>query len=169
MHVRHATSADLPAILAITNDAILHTTSSWNIHPTTLEARQQWLSDRQAAGLPVLVGDIDGQVAGFGSYGSFRAWDGYALTVEHSIYVDAGFRRRGAGRVLLAALIDAATGAGMHVMIGVISADNEVSVRLHEQFGFAIVGRLPEVGRKFDRWLDLVLMQKTLHRRADPA
>jgi phosphinothricin acetyltransferase len=166
MDIRTATEADLPAILAITNDAILNTTSSWNVHPTTLEARRQWLADRQAAGLPVLVSVIDGQVAGFGSYGSFRAWDGYALTVEHSIYVDAGFRRRGAGRVLLAALIDHATEAGMHVMLGVISADNDVSVRLHAQFGFEIVGRLPEVGRKFDRWLDLVLMQKTLHRLA---
>jgi phosphinothricin acetyltransferase len=167
MDIRNATEADLPAILAITNDAILNTTSSWNVHPTTLEARRQWLADRQAAQLPVLVGDIDGAVAGFGSYGSFRAWDGYRLTVEHSIYVDGAFRRRGVGRLLLAALIDHATEAGMHVMMGVISADNEVSIALHEQFGFAVVGRLPEVGRKFDRWLDLVLMQKTLHRIAD--
>ena len=162
MNIRDATEADLPAILAITNDGILNTTSSWNIHPTTLEARRQWLADRQAAQLPVLVGDIDGTVAGFGSYGSFRPWDGYRLTVEHSIYVDATFRRRGVGRLLLAALIKHATEAGMHVMMGVISADNEVSITLHEQFGFATVGRLPEVGRKFDRWLDLVLMQKML-------
>ncbi|MBW4024918.1 MAG: N-acetyltransferase [Proteobacteria bacterium] len=162
METRNATEDDLPAILAITNDAILNTTSSWNVHPTTLEARRQWLHDRQAAGLPVLVGDIDGAVAGFGSYGSFRAWDGYALTVEHSIYVEAGFRQRGVGRRLLAALIDHATAGGKHVMMGVISADNEVSIRLHEQFGFTTVGRLPEVGRKFDRWLDLVLMQRIL-------
>lgn len=166
MHTRNATEADLPTILAITNDAILHTTSSWNTKPTTLEARAQWLADRQAAGLPVLVSVIDGAVAGFGSYGSFRAWDGYALTVEHSIYVDSAFRHQGAGRALLTALIDHAIEAGMHVMMGVISADNEVSILLHEQFGFAIVGRLPEVGRKFDRWLDLVLMQKTLRRLA---
>lgn len=162
MEIRNATEDDLPAILAITNDAILHTTSSWNVHPTTLEARRQWLQDRQAAALPVLVGDIDGAVAGFGSYGSFRAWDGYALTVEHSIYVETGFRRRGVGRLLLSALIDHATAGGKHVMMGVISADNEVSIQLHEQFGFTTVGRLPEVGRKFDRWLDLVLMQRIL-------
>ena len=167
MDIRTATEADLPAILAITNDAILTTTSSWNVDPTTLEARRQWLADRQASGLPVLVGVIDGAVAGFGSYGSFRAWDGYRLTVEHSIYVDAAFRRQGVGRLLLAALIDHATEAGMHVMMGVISADNEISITLHEQFGFATVGRLPEVGRKFDRWLDLVLMQKMLQRLAD--
>jgi len=162
MEIRAASEADLPAILAITNDAILHTTSSWNVHPTTLEARRLWLADRQAAALPVLVGVIDGAVAGFGSYGSFRAWDGYRLTVEHSIYVDAAFRRRGVGRLLLASLIDHAMQAGMHVMMGVISADNLISIALHEEFGFTIVGRLPEVGRKFDRWLDLVLMQKTL-------
>jgi phosphinothricin acetyltransferase len=162
MDIRNATEADLPAILAITNDAILNTTSSWNVDPTTLGARRQWLADRQAANLPVLVSVIEGAVAGFGSYGSFRAWDGYRLTVEHSIYVDATFRRRGVGRRLLAALIDHARDAGMHVMMGVISADNEVSITLHEQFGFATVGRLPEVGRKFDRWLDLVLMQKML-------
>jgi phosphinothricin acetyltransferase len=167
MDIRNATEADLPAILAITNDAILNTTSSWNVHPTTLEARRQWLGERQDAKLPVLVGVIAGAVAGFGSYGSFRAWDGYRLTVEHSIYVDAAFRRQGVGRLLLAALIDHATEAGMHVMMGVISADNAVSITLHEQFGFATVGRLPEVGRKFDRWLDLVLMQKMLSRLAD--
>jgi L-amino acid N-acyltransferase YncA len=167
MDIRNAAEADLPAILAITNDAILNTTSSWNVDPTTLEARQQWLVDRQGAQLPVLVAVIDGAIAGFGSYGSFRAWDGYRLTVEHSIYVDPAFRRRGVGRQLLAALIDHATEAGMHVMMGVISADNEVSIMLHEQFGFATVGRLPEVGRKFDRWLDLVLMQRMLARLAD--
>jgi L-amino acid N-acyltransferase len=162
MDIRDATEADLPAILAITNDAILNTTSSWNVHPTTLEARRQWLADRQLARLPVLVGVIGDDVVGFGSYGSFRAWDGYRLTVEHSIYVDATLRRQGVGRRLLAALIDHATEAGMHVMMGVISADNEISITLHKQFGFAVVGRLPEVGRKFDRWLDLVLMQKML-------
>ncbi|WP_419759823.1 N-acetyltransferase family protein [Acidisoma sp.] len=167
MDIRNATEADLPAILAITNDAILNTTSSWNVHPTTLEARRQWLAERQAAGLPVLVGVIGGDVAGFGSYGSFRAWDGYRLTVEHSIYVDAAFRRRGVGRLLLAGLIEHATEAGMHVMMGVISADNEISIALHEQFGFTVAGRLAEVGRKFDRWLDLVLMQKMLAQLAD--
>jgi L-amino acid N-acyltransferase YncA len=167
MLIRNATETDLPAILAITNEAILNTTSSWNVQPTTLEARQQWLTDRAAAGLPVLVAANGDEVLGFASYGSFRAWDGYALTVEHSIYVDVTKRRQGAGRALLAALIDHATDAGMHVMMGVISADNEVSIVLHEQFGFDIVGRLPEVGRKFDRWLDLVLMQKMLRRIAD--
>jgi L-amino acid N-acyltransferase len=165
MEIRPAEESDLPRILDITNDAILNTTSSWNITPTTLEARSRWLAERQAARLPVLVSASEGFVTGFGSYGAFRPWDGYALTVEHSIYVDAACRRHGAGRRLLTALLDHAALAGMHVMIGVISADNLISIRLHEEFGFAVTGRLPEVGRKFDRWLDLVLMQKTLRQQ----
>jgi len=165
--IRHATEADLPAILAITNDAIVNTTASWQTEPLTLDMRAQWLAERQAAGLPVLVAEVEGRVAGFGSYGSFRAYEGYALTVEHSIYIDGRFRRQGLGRLLLAALIEHAAEAGMHVMVGVISAENEVSITLHERFGFETVGKMPEVGRKFGRWLDLVLMQKTLPPRAD--
>ncbi|HTH99698.1 MAG TPA: GNAT family N-acetyltransferase [Acidisoma sp.] len=162
MPIRPATERDLPAILAITNHAILHTTASWQTKPHTMEMRAAWLAERRMAGLPVLIAEADGEVAGYGSYGSFRAYEGYALTVEHSIYVEERFQGQGLGRALLAALIDHATAAGMHVMVGVISAENTVSIALHERFGFEVTGRLPEVGRKFDRWLDLVLMQKIL-------
>lgn len=164
MSIRPAAVQDLPAILAITNHAIDYTTASWQTVPTTLEARLQWWQDRQDAGQPVLVSEIAGEIAGFASYGSFRAYGGYALTVEHSIYVDGRFQRRGLGRAFLSALLDHATAAGLHVMVGAISADNDVSIKLHEQFGFTTVGRMPEVGRKFDRWLDLLLMQKILAR-----
>jgi L-amino acid N-acyltransferase len=162
--IRAATTQDLPAILAITNHAIEHTNASWQTVPTTLEARLQWWQDRVATNQPVLVSEIDGEIAGFATYGSFRAYGGYALTVEHSIYVDGRFQRRGLGRAFLAALLDHATQAGLHVMVGAISADNTVSIALHEQFGFTTVGRMPEVGQKFGRWLDLVLMQKILSR-----
>lgn len=162
MAIRDAAEPDLPAILAITNHAILHTTASWQTVPTTLEGRLQWWRDRQAAGQPVLVSEIDGEIAGFATYGSFRAYGGYALTVEHSIYVEERFQKRGLGRAFLSALLDHATASGLHVMVGAISADNAVSIKLHEQFGFTTVGRMPEVGRKFDRWLDLLLMQKIL-------
>jgi L-amino acid N-acyltransferase YncA len=120
------------------------------------------LAERDASGQPVLVSLAGEEITGFASYGPFRPQDGYALTVEHSLYVDGGFRGHGFGRQLLAALLDHATAAGLHVMVGVISADNAVSIRLHEAFGFQITGQLPELGRKFDRWLDLVLMQKIL-------
>jgi L-amino acid N-acyltransferase YncA len=160
--IRPATEQDLPAILAITNHAILHSTASWQTKPHTLAMRAAWLAERQVAGLPVLVAEVAGEVAGFGSYASFRAYEGYALTVEHSVYIEERFQRRGLGHALLASLIDHATEAGMHVMVGVISAENAVSITLHERFGFEITGRLPEVGRKFDRWLNLVLMQRIL-------
>jgi phosphinothricin acetyltransferase len=160
--VRDATEADLPAILDIINEATLNTTAVWGIAPTTLEARRAWWQERTAAGFPVLVADDGGQVLGFASYGTFRPWEGYNHTVEHSVYVDASARGKGVGRVLLTALIAHATESGRHVMIAGIDASNSVSVRLHEALGFTACGTLTQVGRKFDRWLDLLFMQRLL-------
>jgi phosphinothricin acetyltransferase len=162
MPIRDATEADLPAILAITNEAILTTTANWNIRPTTLEARAAWLAERRAAGLPVLVAEEGGEVRGFASYGPFRAFDGYAQTVEHGLYVAREAQRRGHGSALLAGLIARAEAAGLHVMVAGIEAGNAASLALHARFGFVRVGLMPEVGRKFDRWLDLVLLQRML-------
>ena len=114
------------------------------------------------AGLPVLVAEEGGAVCGFASYGPFRAFDGYAETVEHGLYVAREAQRRGHGAALLGALVARAEAAGLHVMVAAIEARNEASLALHERFGFARVGLMPEVGRKFDRWLDLVLMQRIL-------
>ncbi len=164
MPIRDATEADLPAILAITNDAIQTTTANWNIRPTTLEARTAWYADRRASGFPVLVAEEDGIVRGFASYGPFRAFDGYARTVEHGLYVARDAQRRGHGAGLLSGLIARAEAAGLHVMVAGIEAGNAASLALHARFGFVRVGLMPEVGRKFDRWLDLVLMQRILVR-----
>jgi phosphinothricin acetyltransferase len=162
MVVRDATEADLPAILAIINEATLNTTAVWGIAPTTLEARLAWWRERVEAGFPVLVAAEGDAVLGFASYGSFRPWEGYKHTVEHSVYVDAAARGKGVGRVLLAALIDHATASGKHVMVAGIDASNAVSIRLHEAHGFTRAGTLTQVGRKFDRWLDLLFMQRVL-------
>jgi phosphinothricin acetyltransferase len=110
----------------------------------------------------VIVARAEGEVAGFASYGAFRPWPGYRLTVEHSVYVAAPLRRRGAGRRLVVELLDRARADGMHVVVAGIDAANDASLRLHEGLGFEQVGRLPQVARKFDRWLDLVLLQLTL-------
>jgi phosphinothricin acetyltransferase len=160
--IRPATEADLPAILAIYNDAVLNTTAIWNETPVDLENRRAWWNARRAAGFPVLVADAAGSVAGYGSFGDFRPFEGYRVTVEHSLYVAAGARKRGLGTALLSALIDEARRLGKRAMIGGIDAANEPSIVLHRKFGFAEVGRLPGVGIKFHRPLDLVLMQKTL-------
>jgi phosphinothricin acetyltransferase len=161
--IRDATDADLPQILAITNAAIVETTAVWNNTLATLEARGAWMRDRQARGFPVLVADDDGVVLGFASFGDFRPFEGYLHTVEHSIYVATSAHRRGVGSALLAALVERATALGKHVIVGGIEAGNTASLALHARAGFVETGRLPEVGQKFGRWLDLVFMQKMLN------
>ena len=160
--IRDATEADLPAILAITNEAIANTTAVWNNTPATLAARTAWMHERQARGFPVLVAAEAAQVLGFASFGDFRPFEGYLHTVEHSIYVAPEAQGRGVGRALLGELILRARRIGKHVIVAGIEAGNTASITLHERSGFVETGRLPEVGQKFGRWLDLVFMQLTL-------
>jgi phosphinothricin acetyltransferase len=162
--IRDAREGDLSVILAIYNDVVATTTASYDYDPRTPEAQVQWFAAKQAAGYPVLVADRGGEVVGFASYGAFRAWAGYRHTVEHSIHVKAGQRRQGIGRALLVPLIERAKGQGYHVMIGGIDADNAASLALHADLGFTECARMREVGRKFDRWLDLVFVQRMLDR-----
>jgi len=161
--VRPAEDGDLPAILAITNDAIANTTAVWSLTPATLDARRAWLEERRTKGYPVLVADDGGGALGFASFGDFRPWEGYRHSVENSIYIDAKHRGRGLGRLLLGALLEEAARQGKHVMVAGIEAENTASIRLHAAFGFEETGRLHQVGRKFDRWLDLVFMQRLLN------
>ncbi|MBB2973590.1 GNAT family N-acetyltransferase [Mesorhizobium sp. RMAD-H1] len=160
--IRHATEADLPAILAIYNDAVENTTAIWNETLVDLEDRRIWLKTRTTSGFPVLVAERDGKTMGYASYGAFRAFDGYRHTAELSVYVDKAARGSGVGRLLLTELIDEAKRRGIHVLIAGIEAGNAPSIGLHASLGFRETGRLPEVGRKFGRWLDLVLMQRIL-------
>ncbi len=161
--VRPATVADLPAIVDIYNVSVT-TTATWSETPQTLDERAAWFTARAAAGHGVFVADDDGAVVGFSAYGEFRNphWTGYRYTVENTVHVGAGHEGRGVGRALMEALIDHATSAGMHVMVAAVDAENEGSVTFHETLGFTVVGRMHEVGRKFDRWLDLVLLQRRL-------
>jgi L-amino acid N-acyltransferase YncA len=160
--VRAAAETDLGAILAIHNDAILSTTAIWYEKEADLESRRVLLADRRARDYPFLVADDGGEIVGYASFGDFRPADGYRHTVEHSIYVRRDRYRRGIGRLLMPPLMDAARVLGKHVMVGGIEASNEASLRLHARLGFVEVARMPEVGTKFGRWLDLVLMQKML-------
>jgi len=168
MEVRDATIDDLPGILEIFNDAIVNTTAVWRDAPEDLAIRHRWFEARQARGFPVVVAAEGGQVLGFGSYGDFRMFDGYRHTVEHSVYVRGDRRRAGLGRVLLQALVDHARAHRMHAMIGGIEASNSASLALHAALGFREVARMPEVGSKFGRWLDLVFVQLLLDARATP-
>ncbi|MFT4118052.1 GNAT family N-acetyltransferase [Bradyrhizobium sp.] len=166
--VRDATLEDASAILAIYNHAALNTTAVWTDSPADLGSRRDWILARQQAGYPVLVAVKGADVAGFASFGDFRPWPGYRHTVENSVYVDERHHRSGVGRNLVAALIARASTLDKHVMIAAIEAANTASIALHASLGFAEVGRMPEVGCKFGRWLDLVLMQKRLDSRVRP-
>ena len=166
--IRKATAADLPGILFIYNDAILHTTAIYDYTPHTLEMRAAWLAAHEKAGFPVFVWEEDGQVAGFAAYGSFRDWPAYKYTVEHSIYVHPGYRRRGIARALMEKLIAEADAAGYATMVAGIDAENEGSLRLHEQLGFTNAGTIRRAGCKFGHWLDLVFYQRLLTGPAQP-
>lgn len=160
--IRPASPDDLPAILAIYNHAVEHTTAIWNETLVTLEDRRAWMEARLAQGYPVLVADEGEGAIGYATFGDWRPHQGYRHTVEHSVYVAEGARRRGLAGQMMAALFEEARARDKHVMLGGIAADNEVSLALHRRLGFAETARMPEVGRKFGRWLTLVFMQKVL-------
>jgi phosphinothricin acetyltransferase len=159
MRIRAARPDDLPALLEIYNDAVVHGTASWDLLPWTPVEHAEWYATKAEHGHPILVADDDGTVVGYSAYGPFRPKAGYSGTMEHSVYVHPAHQGRGIGRALLVAIIAAARADGVHALVGGLSSDNEVSMALHRSLGFVEVGRLPEVGRKFDRWLDLVLLQ----------
>jgi len=163
MPIRDAESRDLPQILAIYNDVIATSTAVYSTEPVALAERSEWFEQRRRRGFPVLVAAEGDGVLGFSSFGEFRgAWAGYRYSVEHSVHVRADTRGRGVGRDLVAALFPLAAALGKHVMIGAVDAANDGSLRFHERLGFERVGHFREVGRKFDRWLDLVFVQRFL-------
>lgn len=150
-------------INAILNDAILTTTATWSVDPVPLAQRESWLRERRAGGWPTLVAtDVGGGVLGFCTYGPWRSQGGYVHTVEHSVYLADQSCGRGVGGLLMDALEARAAAGGVHAMVGFLDASNVGSLRFHERRGYAVVGRLPQVGRKFGRWLDLVIVQKLL-------
>ena len=170
MKLRHATKSDLPTLLEIHNDAVKTLAAIWTDTLETLEDRQIWFDKRIAGGFPIIVAeDENGDVLGYGSYGSFREKSGYNKTVEHSVYVTPQSRGKGAGSVLLEKLIELAKQDDHHVLIGAIDSENKGSIRLHERYGFRITGELPQVGFKFGRWLDLTLMTLILNNDEAPA
>lgn len=159
VNIRMAERADVPDILAIYNDAVLHTTASYDDAPVTLDTQLAWFDDKRARALPVFVATLGGRVVGWSTYGPFRLKRGYRFTVENSVYVAPDCRGQGVGARLLSPLIAFARAAGIHVMVAGVDADNVVSVRLHEKAGFRQVAHFHEVGWKFGRWLDLVFLE----------
>lgn len=160
--IRNATVNDLPGILEIYNHVIINTTAVYSEEPHTLDMRLAWYNDRISNGFPVFVAEINGAVAGFGTFGHFRAWPCYRYTVEHSVYVHIDHRGKGLSKLLLQPLIDRAGEMKLHALIAGIDGENEISYRLHQSFGFVEVAHFKEVGFKFGRWLDLKFMELIL-------
>ncbi|MFY0635910.1 MAG: N-acetyltransferase [Vannielia sp.] len=156
--VRRAGPGDAAAISEIVNHVIRATVVTFN----SVEKTPGEIAAQMAAGQPFWVAEAGGAVLGYASYGPFRGGVGYRHTVEHSIALVEAAQGQGAGRALMAALCDHAKAAGVHSVFAGVSGENGAGLAFHAALGFAEVARLREVGRKFDRWHDLVLMQKFL-------
>jgi L-amino acid N-acyltransferase len=157
------------AILAIFNDAIAKSTALYDYKPRTMAMMTGWFEAKHKGKYPVMgVENDSGELMGFASYGTFRAWPAYKYSVEHSVYVDERFRGRGIGKRLLTEIIAAAQGQDYHILVGGIDAANLVSIRLHEALGFAHCGTIRQAGFKFGRWLDLAFYQLILSTPSQP-
>jgi len=162
MNIRDATDADVPQILAIHNEVVTNTTAIYDETTSTIEERRAWFEARKSGGWPVIVAVDGAEVVGYASFAEWRTRWGYRYTVEHSVHVRADRRGQGIGRTLVEALFPLARAKGMHVMIAGIDAQASASLHMHKKLGFEPGGTFREVGQKFDRWLDLVLLQRTL-------
>lgn len=163
-HARHARP-----ILDILNDAIENTTALYDYRPRSLDSMTAWFGAKAAGGFPVVgLESGEGELLGFASYGTFRAWAAYKYTVEHSVYVHHAHRGQGFGRTLLQELVERARANGVHVLVGGIDASNAGSIALHTKLGFVHAGTIREAGFKFGRWLDLAFYQRILDTPRDP-
>ena len=159
--VRLARPGDAEAIRSIYNLEVTESTVTFDLVPRTLEDQEAWLADHDGVH-PAVVAEVDDDVVGFGSLGPYRSRPAYATTVEDSVYVRRDCRGAGYGRAILGELIRLGTVHGFHSVMARIVGGHETSIGLHKACGFELVGIEREVGRKFGRWLDVVLMQRLL-------
>lgn len=161
MHLRLATIDDAEAIRAIYNLEVTTSTATFDLVPRSLEEQRAWLATRSGAHAVVVVED-EGDVVGFGSLSPWRDRPAYSTTVEDSIYIRRDRHGHGVGKALLNELVSTATAHGFHACMARIVGGHEASIALHRACGFEIVGTEREVGRKFNRWLDVILMERML-------
>jgi L-amino acid N-acyltransferase len=176
-HIRLAAAADLDAINAIYNHYVAVSTTTYDDEPMTAEQRRQWFEGRQAIH-PITVAVLDdaspsappasslqppvSSVVGYGSLHAFRGKRGYRFVVENSVYVHPDCQRQGIGSTILADQIERARALGLHAIVAGIDSEQTASISLHARHGFQEVARFPEIGYKFDRWLDVVFMERLL-------
>lgn len=163
MTLRIATPADAAAIKAIMKPVVEGSTATFS---SVEKSEADWsalITSRLADGRAFYVAEVDGAVAGYATYEQFRSMNnGYRYTMEHSVYLSDAAQGRGYGRILLITIEEHAREAGHKSMIGVIDGDNSASIAFHEALGYKEVGRIPQSGYKFDRFLDALFMQKML-------
>ena len=196
VRIRFATDEDRAAMQEIFNREVEHSTASWQWSPLSNEDWSAWFVEHTRDHHVLLVAEvgdpdlrqddsrrddsrqgdsrqgdnrrIDSHVVGFAGYGTFRTKDGYISTVEDSVFLEEGFRGQGLGTQLLTRLMEEARARGVHSMVAAVTSENEASIHLHTSVGFRQAGYLPQVGHKFGRWLDLVLLQAILDDRPAP-
>jgi len=161
VEIRPAREDDAQAICEIYNYAIKNTTATFHIQEQSAEERLRWLGEHGER-YPVIVAVSDGRVVGWGSLSRYGERCGYRHTVENAVYVAPDFQGRGAGKMILERLVALAEQLGYHAIIAQVVSGNEGSYILHEKCGFVTVGVLKEVGSKFGRWLDVIVMEKLL-------
>jgi len=159
--IREARVEDLKEIFAIYNEEVLHGIATFDTEPVEEEEQINWLLKREAKH-PVLVGEVEGKIAVWGSLNPYSPRKAYDLTATESVYVHKDFRGRGYGEKMLVALLEEARNRGLRALLALIAAENEASLRLHAKCGFQKVGELKKVGFKFGRWLDVVILEYLL-------
>jgi L-amino acid N-acyltransferase YncA len=184
MSIREATGVDLAAIDDIYNHYVQTSTSTFQETPTTPEERRAWFAAHgpdhpvlvfeddelaRASGAPRVSRIAGGAIAGWASLNRYHPREAYGRTVELSVYVRHGLHRRGVGRALVVELLERARASGHHVVLAQVAADQDASLALHRGLGFREVGRLREVGFKFGRWLDVLMLDLQLPAAADRA
>lgn len=168
MIIRFAQEKDISGILEIFNDALINTTAVYFYKPATYEEQLQWYNHKIEESYPVFVAQVDDQIVGYASYGSFRSRPAYKYTIESSVYVDQKYRNKGYGKELLLTIIEDAQNKGYATMIAGIDSSNGASIALHIACGFTHVGTIKKAGYKFARWLDLSFYQRELNGPLNP-
>jgi phosphinothricin acetyltransferase len=162
IRIRPATSEDAAAIAAIYNQAVVGSTATFDTTPESVEEREMWLLAHTAPQHPVIVAERDEKVVGWASLSSYSARCAYEATVEVSAYIDEAARGRGIGTALMEAVLDAGRAGGVHAVLSRICTENAASLKMAERLGFFEVGVMREVGVKFGRRLDVMMLEKLL-------
>jgi L-amino acid N-acyltransferase YncA len=163
VEIRPATEPDLPAITAIYEHAVLHGTATFELIAPDLAEMRRRFDALIKGGFPYLVATLDRRVVGYAYAGAYRPRPAYRFTVENSIYLDPAIHRHGIGLKLMQRLIEESEHRGYRQMIAVIGdSANAGSIGVHRRCGFQMIGTHPNVGLKFGRWLDTVMMQLPL-------